>query len=100
MSVKDTTPVGRYSPRGDSPYGCTDMAGNAWEWTRNLWKAYPYNADDGREDQTSLEARVLRGGSLYNARREARCAFRSLGDGPFLRLNNSGFRVCVLPRSP
>lgn len=78
-----TTPVGLYSPQGDSPYGCADMSGNVWEWTHSIRKPYPYKADDGREDEKSSSVRVLRGGSFIDKATYARCACRlaySLGD--------------------
>jgi formylglycine-generating enzyme required for sulfatase activity len=81
-NVRDTTVIGRYSPQGDSPYGCADMAGNVWEWTDSRW------------DRDSAQ-RVLRGGSWLNAREAARCALR-LRNLPYLSDNHFGFR-CVSP---
>ncbi|MBN1814191.1 MAG: SUMF1/EgtB/PvdO family nonheme iron enzyme [Anaerolineae bacterium] len=97
LTVGDTTSVGRYSPRGDSPYGCADMAGNVWEWTQSLYRSYPYDPDDGREDVRVRGNRVLRGGAFEDEIRHIRCASR-LRKGPSSRDRFTGFR-CVFPAS-
>lgn len=58
--VSEIMKVGNY-PMGASPYGALDMASNAWEWVSSLFKAYPYDANDGRENMNSVEDRVIRG---------------------------------------
>lgn len=94
-----TTPVGLYSPQDDSPYGCADMAGNVWEWTRSLKKAYPYNVKDGREDENASGVRVLRGGSFFYSDRYARCAFRIVSHIDDFHYG-IGLRVVVAPPVP
>jgi formylglycine-generating enzyme required for sulfatase activity len=71
-----TTPVGAYSPQGDSPYGAADMAGNVWEWCHSIYKPYPYQPDDGRESESESDTRVLRGGSFFCVARLVRGALR------------------------
>jgi len=91
--VNGTTPVGQYSPAGDSPEKVVDMVGNVWEWTSSLFRPYPYDANDGRESREASGWRVLRGGSWFNDLDRARCTARL--DGDFLFFNNVGFRCAV-----
>jgi formylglycine-generating enzyme required for sulfatase activity len=91
----DTTPVGAY-PEGASPYGLLDMAGNVWEWTRSVYRGYPYDPEDGREDLEAEGDRVVRGGSLYFGRRYLRCAYRNGGNPNGLNWDQ-GFCPVVAP---
>jgi formylglycine-generating enzyme required for sulfatase activity len=94
-SIGSTSAVGCF-PGGGSPYGVLDMAGNVWEWCHSLYKPYPYDPDDGREDPRANGPRVLRGGSFYNLERNVRCAFRYWYD-PNVKFRDWGFRICVAP---
>ncbi|HUV94169.1 MAG TPA: SUMF1/EgtB/PvdO family nonheme iron enzyme [Anaerolineae bacterium] len=84
--IGTTTPVGRYSSYGDSPCGCTDMAGNVWEWTASKYKS-------GSGD------RVVRGGAFDEYRRLARCAYRDR-HFPIGVWFSDGFRVVASSVSP
>ena len=88
-----TTLVGKYSPRGDGPYGCADMAGNVWEWCSD-WYGADYCAESlsrNPDGPSSGTLRIMRGGSWYNRANYARSAFR-YWFGPVGTFNDIGFR--------
>ena len=86
-----TVPVGRFSPAGDSPYGCVQMVGNISEWTLTRYTPYPYDAGDGRDNPEGEAERATRGGSWHSPVLRARTASRGMND-PFFADNDLGFR--------
>jgi len=91
-----TVPVGRFSPAGDSPYGCAETVGNVSEWTLTRYVPYPYDAGDGRDDPAGEAERVTRGGSWHSPVLRARTSSRGMND-PFFSDNDLGFRcACSL----
>jgi formylglycine-generating enzyme required for sulfatase activity len=83
----DTAPVGSF-PKGRSPFGVLDMAGNVWEWTGGQYcNSYAAN-------KTCSAHRVIRGGSWSDGRPAyVRAAYRN-GRTPTDRSIYVGFR-CV-----
>ncbi len=79
--IGSTTPVGQFSPQGDSPVGAVDMAGNVYEWCQDWY--------------TKDKTRVLRGGSWNYDGSSVRCADRD-DYTPTGRSDNVGFRVALL----
>lgn len=70
-----TSAVGLF-PDGESPYGVLDASGNLWTWTRSKIENYKYNSNDGREDETGTDVRIVRGGSWGDFRGFARASYR------------------------
>jgi len=86
-----TCRAGQYKP---NPWGVYDMHGNVAEWTRSAYRSYPYDAADGREDTSSSERRVVRGGSWRDRPMRSTASYR-LGYEQYQRVFNVGFRVVI-----
>lgn len=90
-----TRPVGSY-PKGASPYGILDMAGNVWEWIQDWYDAgyYGKSPQDSPAGPESGSERVVRGGSWANGADLVRAANRS-SEKPGSALNILGFRLAL-----
>jgi formylglycine-generating enzyme required for sulfatase activity len=62
-----TCPVGSFAS-GNSPFGISDMAGNAWEWVADWYGPYPASSGGTATDPTGPTTgtqHVYRGGAWY-----------------------------------
>jgi formylglycine-generating enzyme required for sulfatase activity len=95
-----TAPSGSYSPAGDSWVAVADMAGNVWEWTSTIFRDYPYDPGDGRENPADTSSGlVARGGSWGYGRSGVHAASR-YSISPVNGVDGAGLRVVCRPLSP
>ena len=87
----ETSPVGSY-PRGASPYGIEDMAGNVWEWCLDFYE--PYKGKERTNPRTNLTVgrRIYRGGSWKSRASSLRTTARNF-NVPEYCANDVGFRI-------
>ena len=85
-----TARVGSF-PRGATPEGVMDLAGNVWEWTASFYCPYPTKEGVGCGDSR----RVLRGGGWDTTDRRDVRASRRYPSAPSARGKSIGFR-CAL----
>ncbi len=90
-----TSPVGSF-PRGVSPSGALDMAGNVSQWCEDWYDARAYErlAQGDEAPASSGRARVNRGGNWSNPARGCRSSIRS-GLPPGTSTTDIGFRVSL-----
>jgi serine/threonine-protein kinase len=87
----ETSPVGQY-PRGASPYGAEDMAGNVYEWCLDFFEAYKARTRVNPRGPLSGTKRVYRGGSWKSRGNSVRTSARAF-NSPDYSSNDVGFRV-------
>jgi formylglycine-generating enzyme required for sulfatase activity len=87
----ETAPVGKY-PRGASPFGIEDLAGNVNEWCLDYFDFYRGQARVNPKGPANGSKRVYRGGSWRSRATSLRASARAFNTVEYVA-NDLGFRV-------
>jgi formylglycine-generating enzyme required for sulfatase activity len=87
----ESSPVGVF-PRGASPFGMEDMAGNVWEWCSDFMEAYRGTSKINPRGPRSGAKRIYRGGSWKSRFNSLRATTRG-ANVPNYSCNDLGFRI-------
>ena len=87
----ESSPVGSY-PRGASPFGIEDMAGNVYEWCLDYFENYKGKERVNPRGPTNGSKRIYRGGSWKARATNLRTTARNHNLPEYLS-NDVGFRV-------
>ena len=88
----ETSPVGAY-PKGISPFGIEDMAGNVWEWCNDFFETYKDKPRlNPKGGSAASGKRIYRGGSWKSRATSLRATTRNF-NMPTYSSNDVGFRI-------
>lgn len=87
----ESSPVGAF-PRGASPFGMEDMAGNVWEWCLDYFENYRGSHKVNPRGPTCGAKRAYRGGSWKSRFNSLRATARG-SNVPSFSCNDLGFRI-------
>jgi len=87
----ETAPVGSF-PRGTSPFGMEDMAGNVWEWCLDFYEPYKGKERTNPRSALTVGRRLYRGGSWKSRASSLRTTARNF-NVPEYSANDVGFRI-------
>lgn len=88
---EQTSPAGSF-PRGASPFGMEEMAGNVWEWCLDCLAPYKGRETSQPQGPAGTPKQIYRGGSWKSRIASLRTTARA-ANSPAYSANDVGFRV-------